>query len=351
MAATGLLGAAALPSMTQVPGVPNATLTGGTPAAPNATPANVASVTAPAPAAARTITQDETVSGQLNSLLNADNTYLQSARNRGMEQANQRGLINSSLAAGTAERAAIDAAMPIAAQDANTNATAGQSAQNANQDLSLTGYKSILDAAQQSENFGYRTAENDQNIAANIKLQDDRLKSTADLQTQAEASQLTRQTQTETSALQQQTQQQQATLALQTTLKQMDIDFDVTKMDASARDTFTGAVSPIIQQVEAEIAQIQRLPNEQMDARAKEGAIRDLRAGMVADIQTVATLYNYSLDWPVASSRDTTRAEPRTGSTAVAQPNPVINNPRVDQGTGVTPATSVVGDRNGRGGN
>jgi len=285
--ATGLLSTVqtpAVPSLTQVPSA--ATITGGIPAAPNTTPASVASVAAPAPAVARAVTEPETVSGQLNQLLSADSTYLQSARNRGMEQANQRGLINSSLAAGTAERAAIDAAMPIAAQDATTNATAGQSAQNANQDLGLTGYKSILDSAQQSENFDYRTRENQQNIAANTQLQDDRLKSQATLQTQSEGA-----------ALKQQTQQQTANSTLQTSLKNMDINLDLKRFDATARDALTSAVSPIVQQVQSEIAQIQRTPDSAMSPEAKLTAIADLKAGMTTSIDTISTLYSYKLDW------------------------------------------------------
>lgn len=308
MAATGLLSTVqppTVPSLTQVPSA--ATITGGIPAAPNTTPANVATVAAPAAAAPRAVTEPETVSGQLNQLLSADSTYLQSARNRGLEQANQRGLINSSLAAGTAERAAIDAAMPIATQDATANATAGQSAQNANQDLGLTGYKSLLDSAQQSENFDYRTRENQQNIAANTQLQDDRLKSQGALQTQSEAA-----------ALAQQTQQQQANLGLQTTLKQMDISLDLQKLDATARDALTAATSPIVQQVQSEIAQIQRTPDEQMSAAAKADAIASQNAYLRTNLQTISTLYGYQLDWPndsatVPSTRVPT--EPRTTAT------------------------------------
>jgi hypothetical protein len=270
---------------------PTATVTGGTVPAPNVTAPNVASVAAPAQVTARDVSGDETVAGQLNSLLDKNSTYLQSARNRGMEAANQRGLINSSLAAGTAERSAIDAALPIAQQDANTFAASGQSAQNANQDLGLTSYKSLLDSAQQRENFGYTTAENEQNIKANTALQDDRLKSQADLQTQAEAS-----------ALQQQSQQQQANLALQTTLKNMDVKLDLQKLDATARDALTTAVSPIIQQVQSEIAQIQRTPNSTLSPDAKATAIAAQNEYLRANIQTISTLYGYRLDWPTTSS-------------------------------------------------
>lgn len=59
-----------------------------------------------------------TVQSQLQSMLASDSPYLTAARTRAMQQANSRGLINSSIAAGAGEFAAIDAAAPIAQADA-----------------------------------------------------------------------------------------------------------------------------------------------------------------------------------------------------------------------------------------
>lgn len=60
------------------------------------------------------------VSNQLNSLIAQDSPYIQMARTRAAQVANERGLVNSSMAAGAGEAAAIDRAMPIAQQDADT---------------------------------------------------------------------------------------------------------------------------------------------------------------------------------------------------------------------------------------
>jgi len=68
----------------------------------------------------RGVDKDELVQNQLSSLLNGNSDYIRQARSRGAGQALSRGLMNSSLAAGTAEGAAIEAGMPIAAQDAAT---------------------------------------------------------------------------------------------------------------------------------------------------------------------------------------------------------------------------------------
>ena len=68
----------------------------------------------------RQVQGDELVANQLGTLMNREGAYLSNARRRGLEQSNSRGMLNSSIAAGAAERAGIEAAMPIAAADAAT---------------------------------------------------------------------------------------------------------------------------------------------------------------------------------------------------------------------------------------
>lgn len=58
----------------------------------------------------------ETVTGNLDAVLDPNNQYIQNARQRGLEYAATRGGINSSIAAGAAERSAIEAAAPLATQ-------------------------------------------------------------------------------------------------------------------------------------------------------------------------------------------------------------------------------------------
>ena len=63
------------------------------------------------------------VAGSLETMMNPSSTYIQNARQRGIEQAAQRGGINSSIAAGAAERSAIEAAAPLAQQAVNIQQT------------------------------------------------------------------------------------------------------------------------------------------------------------------------------------------------------------------------------------
>lgn len=53
------------------------------------------------------------VTDNMNNLLSSESRYIQNARQRGLEQANNRGMLNSSIAAGASERSAIEAAQPI----------------------------------------------------------------------------------------------------------------------------------------------------------------------------------------------------------------------------------------------
>lgn len=62
----------------------------------------------------------QTVSGQLSSLLASDSPYLKLNQEKAVEQAGSRGLLNTTIAAQAGRRAAIESALPIAQQDAQT---------------------------------------------------------------------------------------------------------------------------------------------------------------------------------------------------------------------------------------
>lgn len=64
--------------------------------------------------------ETSTVEGRLPGLLASEGKYISDARQRGIELANRRGLLNTSIAAAAAEREGIRAALPIAQQDATT---------------------------------------------------------------------------------------------------------------------------------------------------------------------------------------------------------------------------------------
>jgi len=77
------------------------------------------------------VTPESLVSTQLQTLLAGDSPYIQAARTRAAEQVGSRGLLNTSIAAGAGERAAIESALPIAAQNATVFAQANLTQQQA----------------------------------------------------------------------------------------------------------------------------------------------------------------------------------------------------------------------------
>jgi len=62
--------------------------------------------------------EKDTVQGQLGSMLDSDSRLMKQAATMGKQQANQRGLLNSSMGVGAAQNAMIRNAMPAAQQDA-----------------------------------------------------------------------------------------------------------------------------------------------------------------------------------------------------------------------------------------
>ena len=99
-----------------------------------------------------TVSDKETVAGQVNDLLKQDNPIMQTARTQAGQAANARGLLNSSMAVQSGEQAAINSALPIAQSDAATyhdtamqnmaaQNTAGQFNSNAANQLQLQGLR------------------------------------------------------------------------------------------------------------------------------------------------------------------------------------------------------------------
>ncbi len=100
--------------------------------APGAAPGTTTAPVTSSPVLSQ-VQNNETVAGQLDTLLKSGSPLLESARNRAIVQTAARGLQNSTMAAQAGEEAFISQAVPIAATDAATHsarATGNQAAQN-----------------------------------------------------------------------------------------------------------------------------------------------------------------------------------------------------------------------------
>ena len=116
----------------------------------------------------RDVQKDDTVEHRLTGLIDDNSKYIQQARDNSAQQANRRGLINSSIAAGAGQKAAIESALPIAQQDAQTYYDQGktnQSAQNTfKQNEQAFGMNTQLKEQEQKHALGRMNLENTHKI-------------------------------------------------------------------------------------------------------------------------------------------------------------------------------------------
>lgn len=67
------------------------------------------------------VADEDTVQGRISNVIGEDSKVIQTARTRAKQQANRRGVLNSTMALQAGEQAVIESALPIASQDAATS--------------------------------------------------------------------------------------------------------------------------------------------------------------------------------------------------------------------------------------
>lgn len=136
------------------------------------------------------VDSNQTVSGQITQLIDQNSPLMEQARTNAKQAANQRGLVNSAMAVSAGESAAYQAALPIAQQDAETNARASSyntEAKNQANQFNVTAQNSALSQGSQQMSQAQLQKELQQADIAFQKLQLDNQKL---LQTNAQAADL-----------------------------------------------------------------------------------------------------------------------------------------------------------------
>ena len=197
----------------------------------------------------RKITENETVSGQLTGLLAENSPYIQASRSNAADASRSRGMLNSSLGIGAGEKAAIEAAAPIAGQDASTYAAAGLSAQNANQEM------------QQQKEQSQQTAEREK-LAAGYTMEQNKF------------------------------------------LANEDYKKLMANLEAADRQSFASATLPLMQQYQSAINAAQMDPN--MSTEGKAIAMNNLKGIYMPQITAIANIYGYKTTWKVPSYKTST---------------------------------------------
>lgn len=122
------------------------------------------------------VTPEQTVEGRIDKILNTESPIIQMARTRSKQAANERGLLNTSMAVQAGEAAAYDAAMPIATADAATAAkAAGYNADQSNQ-FAVRNVDAVNTAGQFNANAknvlaGQQLSANTQRVIAELEAQ------------------------------------------------------------------------------------------------------------------------------------------------------------------------------------
>lgn len=116
----------------------------------------------------RFVEEDVSVSGRVAGLLNSSNPFITQARTGAKQAANQRGLLNSSLAVQAGEQAALSAALPIASQEsaqANQRNIAERNIQANDREKA----SAALVAFNNAYTEGFRSIQNNTNIPADAR--------------------------------------------------------------------------------------------------------------------------------------------------------------------------------------
>jgi len=98
-----------------------------------------------------TLPEQATVASQMTGLLSKESPYMKQAATQGAQRATQRGLLNSTMGIQAAESARINAALPIAQQDAATNKDSALSYQNYQQAQNQLGYQGQISSTLQGQ--------------------------------------------------------------------------------------------------------------------------------------------------------------------------------------------------------
>lgn len=141
------------------------------PTAPAATAVATPAAAAGFQGAQTTVNQPtDTMQGQIGSIIDANSPLMQQAARRANEQANSRGLLNSSLAVESGQRAVLDAAIPIAQHDAGTftnTRLANQNSTNAGQQFTAA---ATNQASQTNASLGTDTSQRNAAAANTVQL-------------------------------------------------------------------------------------------------------------------------------------------------------------------------------------
>ena len=198
-----------------------------------------------------TVDPSLTVENRMTGLLSSESPYMNAARSKAMRTANQRGLLNTTMAAGAGEKAAIESAMPIATQDASYLQNSAIKSQEADLQSGLYEKQGEISKDIATHEGGIaRELEGIVQQGANFR--------------------------------------QQAELDMKKVLAEMELG-------NNEKTAYAGAVTDMGDRFMAELNNIQRDPN--VTTEAKTAAIATLQQAYRQNLQTLSSIYSVSIEW------------------------------------------------------
>jgi hypothetical protein len=255
-------------------------------------------------AATYTPGEQSTVQGQIADIVDSGSPLMERAETRGLQQANRRGLMNSSMAVQAGQTALYDAALPIAQQDAATFATSQRDNTENRQEMNVVN-TDATNAARQSNT----DARNDRN-ALNAQLGTQVNLANAGART--ETSQFNAASANDVSRFNasERNDQRQINTTLRADISKFNAsesnDLRALGMDSNTRLTLgtieanykvlmqtQAGAGDLYKQYMGSIAQV--LQNKDMDATAKNNAINTLVSGLNGSLDVMGDLANMNI--------------------------------------------------------
>ena len=220
--------------------------------------------------------EEETVSGRLTGILSSGSPYIEAASKKGERFAQSRGLLNSTLGAEAAQKAAIESALPIAQQEAKTLSDAGILSQQYKQNIGMVGVQA--DASS-------RLAEQEARARESLAEKEAEWKKAIDIQQQVGAN-----------------------------IRQL------ADLGSTEKTNLANQTSSLSQNLQSQIGNIQVDPN--LTPEAKSSSIASLQEIYEVNIRSLGSIYGVNIDWGTIT---TTPATPTSNASPADQVDTATN--------------------------
>jgi len=268
--------------------------------------------TTPAKEATKVISTEDS----LNGLLASDSKYIKQARQSGLETGAARGLLNSSISAGASEKSAIEAALPIAQQDAGYTQDLGRteaqeaassrlSYQDYTQQGSLANYNANTTSEQSKQDYTQNSALASESATAAAAAAAKLSESQASQITQKGLLDKEQETMTQTGA----NYRAQLTEEANKQVAQLNIASD-------EREQVSAVINSYALAYESDITGI--MQNSNLTAEAKQKAMDTTKAIYYGNLKSLSAIYEVAIDMGIYDSPATSPATPTATTTEPA---------------------------------